>query len=27
VIRDVNPPVIREKRQFANVIREYHLNP
>jgi hypothetical protein len=27
VIRDGSPPVIREKRNFANVIRDYHLNP
>jgi hypothetical protein len=27
VICDGNPPVIREKRKFANVIRDYHLNP
>jgi hypothetical protein len=27
VIRDGNPPVIREKRNFANVIRDYPLNP
>jgi hypothetical protein len=27
VISDGNPPVIPEKRNFANVICDYHLNP